>query len=520
MKSIVDLHVLMQQKTAPAQGAMHEKCLPGTRRPILDRIRQWADLKQSPKPIFWLCDSAGTGKSTIAATMGEEWGNEDRLAGQFCFSSGSASTSSMTLFFPTVAIDMASRLPELRSSIADAFKRDQMLVNRGLAEQFRKLIVEPLKKISRVVILIIDAADECEASSRDHLLKLLVQQLPLIPNLKIFITSRPEHDIFPLLETSAVHTVEFQLQTTEITSNIDDISTYINHHLSAILSEEQCQLLVKRANGLFIWASTAKRELDPRTAFESTDEIFERLMSSGDSEDLSLLYHKILERAVPHPKHINFICQALGLLITIQEPISIQSLELFIPGKPVENLMRRLRSVLNFKGRDDPILFFHPTFREHLLSNGETFTIDVSKSHLFIASQCFSFMQRELKQDICGTGMSIGHLPNNKDIPERIATLRSCVTIPLLYSIKHWFAHVEFCMQNDEIVDKVLDFFRTSLLHWVEALSLSSQLVIGIKGLHGFKKRLQVLTHGQPRNRVSLYSSKWLFFYYLQILFT
>lgn len=485
---------------------MHERCLQGTRGSILERIRQWAAAGQTSKPIFWLCDSAGTGKSTIAVTMGKEWTDSNWLASQFCFSNSSADTSSTSLFFPTVAVDVASRIPELRSLIASVFKKDPMLVKRGLAEQFTKLILEPLKTISRDIILIIDAADECEAGSRNNLLKLLVQQLPLVPHLKIFITSRPEHDIFPILEDSSiVHTIEFQLQTTEITSNVDDISIYINYHLSGLLSERQCQMLINRANGLFIWASTAKRELDTNAAFESTEDIFARLMSSGDSKDLGLLYHGILERVVPNPEHVSFVCRVLGVILTIQEPLSIESLEMFIPGKPVEKLMQRLRSVFSFKRRDDPILFFHPTFREYLLgAKRNAFMIDIISSHLLVASQCFRFMQKELKLDICGTGYSIGHLPNNKDILDPLVRLKSCVTIPLLYSVKYWFVHVGYCVGHEEIIERTLSFFHDNLLHWVEVLSLSNQIVVGIKGLYELKKRIEALSPEPSLNRVSL----------------
>lgn len=501
--SLVDSHILAQQKIAPAQGAIHEKCLQGTRFPILERIRRWADQTLHEKPIFWLCDSAGTGKSTIAMTIGEEWGNTDRLAGLFCFSSSSASISSASLFFPTIAVDMASRIPELRSTIADVFKKDPIIVNRGLAEQFTRLILEPLKKISREVILIIDAADECEPVSRSSLLKLLVQP---VPHLKLLITSRAEHEIIAILESSAVvHTVEFQLQTTEIVSNVDDISTYINYHLSHILSEEQCQLLVERANGLFIWASTAKRELDTNSAFESTEDTIARLMSSGDSEGLGLLYYQILERVARHPKHIEFMCQVLGLLATVQEPLSIKSLELFIPTKPVENLMRRLRSVFNFKSRDDPILFFHPTFREYLLASERgTFIIGVTNSHHLIASQCFNFMRKELKQDICGTGHSIGHFPDIKDNPDWLARLKSCVSTPLLYSVKYWCVHMEYCLEIEEMLEKLLAFFRRNLLHWVEVLSLSNQIVAGINGLYELRKRVHFRALEPSPNQVSL----------------
>src|SRR4051794_8648754 len=52
-----------------AYGSRLEVCQEGTRTAILERIRRWIADENTQQPIFSLMDLAGTGKSTIAATV-------------------------------------------------------------------------------------------------------------------------------------------------------------------------------------------------------------------------------------------------------------------------------------------------------------------------------------------------------------------------------------------------------------------------------------------------------------------
>ncbi|CAG8485715.1 2444_t:CDS:2, partial [Acaulospora colombiana] len=206
-------------------GTQHELCLKGTREPILQEIRDWRGSQSVDKRIFWLCDIGGSGKSTVARTMSHEWRNSaDILLGQFFFSKNARDTIDTDIFCSTLADDLASKHAEMNTAIGDARNADSLLTKRDFTEQFSKLISEPLRSVSQDIVFVIDAVDECKLESRKRLLRILLQELPSLPNLKILLTSRPESDIVDLLQGKAVvRGIQFEMQGSKNQSNMADI---------------------------------------------------------------------------------------------------------------------------------------------------------------------------------------------------------------------------------------------------------------------------------------------------------
>ncbi|CAG7846890.1 SubName: Full=Uncharacterized protein {ECO:0000313/EMBL:CCA76038.1}; Flags: Fragment [Serendipita indica DSM 11827] len=96
-----------------APSSVHTTCLQGTRQAVLETISQWADGDSSEKPIFWLCDIAGSGKSTVAMTAMEKWKKQGILGGGFFFSMASSESSDIEKFCSTMARELAQHIPSL-----------------------------------------------------------------------------------------------------------------------------------------------------------------------------------------------------------------------------------------------------------------------------------------------------------------------------------------------------------------------------------------------------------------------
>ena len=155
--------------------------------------------------IFWLNGMAGTGKSTISRTVARQLAEEKRLAASFFFSRGRGDLGHAGKFFTTIATQLAHSLPVLSPFLLKAIDQYPLISQRGLAEQWKHLILEPLSKLkdtptrarSAPVMVVIDALDECRNENDVKLILALLAQAQHLKSirLRVFVTSRPETPI-------------------------------------------------------------------------------------------------------------------------------------------------------------------------------------------------------------------------------------------------------------------------------------------------------------------------------------
>ncbi|CAG7847992.1 SubName: Full=Related to WD40-repeat protein (Notchless protein) {ECO:0000313/EMBL:CCA69788.1} [Serendipita indica DSM 11827] len=264
-------------------SSVHTPCLQGTRHAVLDKIRRWAEDDMSDKPIFWLCDIAGSGKSSVAMSAAVSWRAEGTLGAQFFFSMASAEASNTEKLCPTIARELARHIPELVPYIADAVKRDPVITR------------------NKRIIIVIDAIDECKlGSQRRELVETLAKGVRESKNLKIFMTSRPDPVIEAVLkELSNKEKLEDRLHDPNHSDNIGDIGVYVHQSLYRVLAHDKRQRLVEKANGLFIWASTACRMLTSETSWSSPNDTYDQLISMDQPGAIDDVYRLVFERTDP-----------------------------------------------------------------------------------------------------------------------------------------------------------------------------------------------------------------------------
>jgi hypothetical protein len=156
-----------------AEGA-GSTCHCDTRVDLLRQIREWAD-QPSDQPghqprshaIFWLNGMAGTGKSTISRTVARHFAERCRLGASFFFKRGDGDRGKVTKFFTTIAAQLALAVPAVAVHVKNAIEFDPGVVGKAMREQFEKLVLEPLSKVTLEasqapgLVIIIDALDEC-----------------------------------------------------------------------------------------------------------------------------------------------------------------------------------------------------------------------------------------------------------------------------------------------------------------------------------------------------------------------
>lgn len=484
---------------------LNPECLKGTRVELLDEINEWAK-ESNAKSIFWLNGMAGTGKSTISRTLSRSFHELGHLGASFFFKRGEGDRGNASKLFTTMARQLAIRHPDLAIEIKKAIVADSTIGNKGLRQQFRHLILEPLKtatskaRAHKPVILMIDALDESE---QDDDIRAIISLLSLSRGtaLKTFITSRPELPI--RLGFSSIKEEYRDIVLHEVPPPImkRDLRLYLNYQLESIRAEynalaqddEDDKLiqewpcvpdfnkLMEMATPLFIFAATVCRFLGDRRCGHPDELLQEVLQFQTRSQEskLDMTYLPVLNRLVKDlsnkDRHrlVEQFKTIVGSIVVLESPLSTDTLAkiLDIPKRSITSLLSMLHSVLGVPQPTlSPVRLLHLSFRDFLLDSektGSEFWVDAIETHNNIATNCLRVMNKFLREDMCGLRLSemegsiIHHDKVDTYIPSEVQ-----------YACLYWVSHLQSGADHVDHLDNVLDFLQSHFLHWVEALSI------------------------------------------------
>lgn len=199
------------------------RCHPQTRKNLRARIVNWFQRAQARRRwrMLWLLGPAGTGKSAIAQTIAEEAKIACRL-GAALFLSRANHHDNPDHVIPTLAHQLARKLPEYKQIISHRLADDPTIVEKNRRTQFRELIIEPFRLLAtqkpsiirEPLIIILDGLDECNgAGAQCELIELIsnhartFRESPLL----WMIISRPEWH-FSYLLTEPEYTASYQME--------------------------------------------------------------------------------------------------------------------------------------------------------------------------------------------------------------------------------------------------------------------------------------------------------------------
>ncbi|KAF8327521.1 hypothetical protein F5887DRAFT_1164142, partial [Amanita rubescens] len=249
-------------------------CTPGTRVDILRRIHDWAlDRSSNSAPIYWLSGMGGTGKSTIAFTIADMFDDakqqkDPRILGATYFCSRQdGQLKNLFNIIPTVSRQLAGHV----RSYADALLHTNVDVATvaDLRRQIRELLVNPWQeslekraKLSKDYLIVIDALDEFENEKGSEFLRGLMDTVAdgHLRGLKFLVTSRP-HPQIAERGRSLPHNAIFRLEEVGTHEMEADIGKFLRSELQD-LNDSQIQDIVKRSNGLFIFAATVVKYIN------------------------------------------------------------------------------------------------------------------------------------------------------------------------------------------------------------------------------------------------------------------
>ncbi|KAL2826401.1 hypothetical protein BDW59DRAFT_160926 [Aspergillus cavernicola] len=441
------------------------KCLDGTQIATLEKIQVWVDNPREP-PIFWLNGMAGTGKSTISRTFAEatragkhctnntRLADDIHLAASFFFDYSKPDRNNAQRLFTTLSRSLATVLPDLRGYICDALEKSRT----SRPSKYESLLpVLPEKQI------------------RLGFQKLLSRNLVERLNLQKILLSSPG---IPLK---------------------DDITLYLEHELSEIRKRNGLSLdwprdrdmkeLAQRADGLFIFVSTAIRFLSPpklrkgQLILRLRKVCDNEIASASPQENLDQIYTRILqfslmgEGALPEEEQeaISLFRKTVGSVILLVEPLSVEALSglTFTEKESVTEILESLYSILSLPEGDASGIVqpLHLSFRDYLLDSrrclDKRFWIEETSQHQFLLHNCLSILSETLRQDVCRVRNPVISIDDvsvdviNEFLPRHVQ-----------YASLYWVDHLR--QSNAEQYDngEVHTFLKAHLLDWIEAILL------------------------------------------------
>ncbi|EJD08073.1 WD40 repeat-like protein [Fomitiporia mediterranea MF3/22] len=464
------------------------RCLQNTRTEYLSKIKDWLHSPSTETNILWLNGIAGSGKSTIAASIMDYCDLESRLAAFIFFERRKSEPKSV---IKTIAYQLAAFNSELAKRIISAAEQLRNITGSTLMTQFETLLLGPLRDsvdvVGDPVIIILDALDECGSTEqRQEILKLLKDDFAQLPEkFRFFITSRPENDIMTSLSLRP-HISEIKLDPT-LDQSRSDVHAYINDAIrnavtdpipAGFVCDSNMEILGDAAGGLFIWASTVVKLVS--RSDDKVEKLEELVENARSLVGLDSLYGTVLEQSGiswEEDKSVERFRKILGLILLGKQPLSdddIDKLSDLQPGKS-HLMLRRLHSVLSYEP-GKPVRLHHASFADYLLSpersGDQRWFVDTNIQRHTITVRCFDVMEQLLHFNMCSLETSF--ICNDK-VPELEKLIAKNIPLHLSYACRFWAEHLGDIPHSADVVRKLTDFAYNYMLYWLEVLTLTKQ---------------------------------------------
>ena len=425
------------------------------------------------------------------------------------------------MIFPTIAVQLARTYAGFRSIFVPLVQSHPQIVNESLYGQMSKLIAQPLAKSGISTVIVIDALDECEDDEpASAILFVLGQFVSEIPEVKFFVTGRPEPRILdgfrlPLL---AKTTDVFFLHEVEPNRVNSDIRLFFRHHFLDLKrrrhglenwpTEEQLDLICRRAAGFFIYATATVRFIDQKKnqnpkkqldrLLQAPNSGFEGKTKLREGSTLDSLYMTILEEAFGdnEPEDGPDIRLILGSVVLATNPLSPFTIATLL-GLDVEDVFTPLLSMHSLlllqEDINHPVRPFHKSFPDFIVDPErctEPRFLVCSDQHVKLLVGCLELMNRRLEQNMCGLPDGVA----NSEVDDLKGRAEQCIDNALEYACRSWHKHLvdPTPAQMVEITPFLLQFFVTKFLFWLEVLSILGALREAVDALEVAAKWLDV----------------------------
>ncbi|KAI1030016.1 hypothetical protein LB504_010443 [Fusarium proliferatum] len=452
-----------------------------------DKFQEWYNATQSQ--LLWIKGDPGKGKTMLLCGLINELENEHRLLSYFFCQATEARLSNAAAVLRGLIYLLLVRCPPLISHIEEKYDHaGKQLFEDGNAWQalskiFMAILEDP---ILDGVILFVDGLDEC-ITGQEKLLDLIIRS----SNVKWIVTSRNWPEIEQVLGRST-QKVRLHLELNQdsvskavkafIEWKVEDLAK--KKHYDENLKSNVKSYLSKNADGTFLWVALVCQELADGKVLRK---YHTRNRLEAFPKGLDPLYKRMMEYI--SSLHDAEICKdILALASVVYRPVTLTELKTLL-GSQYEDEDGDLQDVIGCCGsfltlRGDAVYFLHQSAKDFLVKKAldQISPSGLAYQHGLVFERSLQALSGTLRRDIC----QLGH--PGSDIDD-ISSDNFTPLDPIRYSCVYWVDHLhdsEPTRLNSKLQNgsDIHIFIEKKYLYWLEALSLLSSTVEGVKAIY------------------------------------
>jgi len=452
-------------------------CQPETRDKVLSEVRSWADSQTTL--LCWLSGPAGTGKTTVAHTIAEEYDRRGRLAATFFLWRKTGDRDNINKIVPTLAYQIAGKIPSAKERMEENLMLKDTsrvpimdpLSHLFLESQLYKLLITNVNPTDPDLV-IIDGLDEC--ASQEGICQLIEWIRKNKPPFRFLLTSRPE----PEIKHHILSDGHGDVRTLSLTESTEGIRKYFVEQLEKVWpkqqriedggrlqwpSESYLDRLVEKSEGLFVYAATAVRYIGEGFPQKRLEDILRF------NKGLDYLYVQVIEEA----KKWEYFDIVMGSIMYLRYQLDIDclsqillTLNEYLTSPGIRITLRRCHSILVIPNDNSKIEPYHASLRDFLTdkSRSETLFQAPAMCHGRLMVGCLSAITRAFSD---GTRS-----------PE--------------YGLISWYYHACFFLStggatdgSEELKGKAQEMFTKIDLNWLKLWMAEALCWVGIPYLKG-----------------------------------
>ncbi|KAL1969964.1 hypothetical protein VTN77DRAFT_7474 [Rasamsonia byssochlamydoides] len=230
-----------------------------------ERFEKW--LSEDSSDLLWCFGQAGIGKSVLASMVIDhltELSKQKDFTVAFAYLKGE-DTDMQRLPVRVVSMfvkQLCLKMPALPDDVLNFYHKFTRDAQKPLFDDLQNLFIQCTRHF-RQVFVIFDGLDECAETYRRPILEFICTVGTQCANVKVFVTSRWEHDIDHIFSRHRV--LRLLIEPTNVKNDISEVVRYQVAtelgHVNPDLQEEVIRILTEKSGGMFLWVDLQLKDL-------------------------------------------------------------------------------------------------------------------------------------------------------------------------------------------------------------------------------------------------------------------